>query len=244
MGTNSTSMIRSLTETCTSVYAGSPSVRWLQTNTMAVHGAAARMMQPAIYWPASPGLMKAENTTRKNSHANNAMENGFTSQFTTNVTNRPAGRLRTFRMLGKTTFIIMGGIISQIRTAMGTLIWLPRPNSQPIRTWTAGDRNLPISTPAAMDRATHNVRYRSKKAIRFTGWGGASETGGAMLSSHLRTACRTAAGAFRDRLHRTNEGAHELPVDFGRERLDVYPFARQELAGIFDAVDARGFDVD
>src|ERR1022692_2919124 len=227
MGTNSTSMIRSLTETCTSVYAGSPSVRWLQTNTMAVHGAAARMMQPAIYWPASPGLMKAENTTRKNSHANNAMENGFTSQFTTNVTNRPAGRLRTFRMLVKSTFIIMGVIMSQIRTAMGTLIWLPRPNSQPLRTWTAGDRNLPISTPAAMDRATHNVRYRSKKAIRLTGWGGASETGVAMLPFHLRTTRRAAAGALRNGLHCANEGAHELPVSLGRERVYVNPLARQ-----------------
>src|ERR1051326_5759854 len=49
MGTNATSMIRSLTDTCTSVYAGSPLVRWLQTNTIAVHGAAARMMQPAMY---------------------------------------------------------------------------------------------------------------------------------------------------------------------------------------------------
>jgi len=42
IGANSTSMIRSLTETWTRVYAGSPSVRYDQTNTMAVQGAAAR----------------------------------------------------------------------------------------------------------------------------------------------------------------------------------------------------------
>ena len=44
------------------------------------------------------------------------MENGFTSQFTTSVTARPAGLRPTLRMAPKSTFIIMGVIISQIRT--------------------------------------------------------------------------------------------------------------------------------
>src|ERR1051326_7502104 len=86
IGTNATSMMRSFTDTCTSVYAGSPSVRWLQTNTMAVHGAAARMIHPAMYWSASAGPMNARNMTRKNNQASSAIENGFMSQFTTSVT--------------------------------------------------------------------------------------------------------------------------------------------------------------
>jgi hypothetical protein len=89
---------------------------------MAVQGAAARMMHPAMYWSASARPMNAENTTRKNNYARNAMENGFTSQFTMSVTTKPAGLLPTLRMAGKSTFIIMGVIMSQIRIAMGALI--------------------------------------------------------------------------------------------------------------------------
>ena len=51
-----------------------------------------------------------------------AMENGLTSQFTTSVTARPAGRLPTSRIAEKSTFIIIGMIMSQIRTAIGRLI--------------------------------------------------------------------------------------------------------------------------
>src|SRR4030095_12431457 len=43
IGANARSMMRSLTATWTRVYAGSPSVRYDQTKTIAVHGAAARM---------------------------------------------------------------------------------------------------------------------------------------------------------------------------------------------------------
>src|SRR3990172_12364107 len=80
IGANRTSMIRSLTDTCTRVYAGSPSVRWLHTKTMAVQGAAARMMTPAMYWSASAGVIQAEKMWRKKTHPISAMENGFTSQ--------------------------------------------------------------------------------------------------------------------------------------------------------------------
>jgi hypothetical protein len=41
-------MIVSLSATWLSVKFGSPSVRFDQTNTIAVHGAAARMIRPAI----------------------------------------------------------------------------------------------------------------------------------------------------------------------------------------------------
>ena len=59
------------------------------------------------------------------------MENGLTSQFTNSVTSSPRGLRATLRIAPKSTFIIMGTIISQISTAMGTLTWLPRPNSMP-----------------------------------------------------------------------------------------------------------------
>src|ERR1039457_6618812 len=42
-----------------------------------------------MYWSASARPMKAENTTRKKSHARNAMENGFTSQFTMKSDHQP-----------------------------------------------------------------------------------------------------------------------------------------------------------
>jgi hypothetical protein len=80
------------------------------------------MMQPAMYWSASAGLMKAENTSRKKTHARSAIENGLTIQFTSTVTMSPAGRLPTFRTAEKSTFIIIGVIISQMRTAIGALI--------------------------------------------------------------------------------------------------------------------------
>jgi len=87
------------------------------------------MMQPAMYWSASAGETQCANTYRKNSHAISAIENGFTSQLTNSVTSNPRGRFPTFLMEAKSTFIIMGMIINQIRIAMGTLIWLPAPNS-------------------------------------------------------------------------------------------------------------------
>ncbi len=89
---------------------------------MAVQGAAARMMQPAMYWSASVGGIHGLKRTRKKSHAMAAIENGFTSQLMMSVMTRPRGRRPTLRTAPKSTFIIMGVIISQIRTAMGTLI--------------------------------------------------------------------------------------------------------------------------
>ena len=89
---------------------------------MAVQGAAARIIEPAMYWSASTGVTQAAKRNRKNSHAKKAIENGFTSQLTTKVTARPFGRLPTLRTEAKSTFIIIGMIISQINTAMGKLM--------------------------------------------------------------------------------------------------------------------------
>lgn len=49
------------------------------------------------------------------------MEKGFTTQLTNNVTSKPRGRFPTSRTAAKSTFIIIGMIISQIKIAIGTL---------------------------------------------------------------------------------------------------------------------------
>jgi hypothetical protein len=125
---------------------------------MAVHGAAARMMHPAMYWSASAGEIHGLKSRRKNTHAISAIENGLTSQFTKSVTKRPRGRRPTLRIAPKSTFITMGVIISQIRMAIGMLIWLPSPNSRRRRPSITAGANPPSATPAIMHRPTHRVR--------------------------------------------------------------------------------------
>ncbi len=102
--------------------------------------------------------MKCANTTRKNAHAKSAMENGLTTQLMNSVTSRPAGRRPTFFTEEKSTFIIIGVIMSQISTAIGALIWLPLPNSMPRRPAMAAGISLPRTTPATMQSATHTDR--------------------------------------------------------------------------------------
>ncbi len=48
IGANATTMMESFSATCVSVNIGSPLVSRLQTNTMAVHGAAASRISPAM----------------------------------------------------------------------------------------------------------------------------------------------------------------------------------------------------
>ena len=48
IGAKANTMMTSLRATCESVKCGSPSERLLQTKTMAVQGAAARMIRPAM----------------------------------------------------------------------------------------------------------------------------------------------------------------------------------------------------
>ncbi len=57
--------------------------------------------------------------TLKKSQAKAAIENGFTIQLTISVTMSPPGRFPTLRIEPKSTFIIIGVIISQISTAIG-----------------------------------------------------------------------------------------------------------------------------
>src|SRR5574341_1700256 len=135
---------------------------------MAVQGAAARMMLPAMYWDASSGEIQAPKTWWKKRYAISAMENGFTSQLTKSVTRSPRGFRPTFRIAAKSTFIIIGVIISQMSTAMGTLIWLPSPNSRRrIPSMNPGSA-LPRSTPTTMQRPTQRLKKRSKEFNRFS----------------------------------------------------------------------------
>ncbi len=116
------------------------------------------MMQPAMYWSASDGVMKDAKTNRKNAQASSAIENGFTTQLMNSVTSSPVGRRPTFFTDEKSTFIIIGVIISQMSTAIGALIWLPAPNSTPRTPAMAPGRSLPKPTPAAIQSATHTDR--------------------------------------------------------------------------------------
>ncbi len=116
------------------------------------------MIAPAMYWSASAGAIHGANRCRKNSQASSAIENGFTSQLTNSVTSRPRGRRPTLRMAPKSTFIIMGTIISQISTAMGTLTWLPVPNSIRRSAAVAPGSALPMATPPSIASATHTDR--------------------------------------------------------------------------------------
>ena len=61
-------------------------------------------------------------------------------------------------MAPKSTFIIIGVIISQIRTAIGTLIWLPLPNSSSRRAPVNAGTAFPSRTPTTMQRPTHRLR--------------------------------------------------------------------------------------
>ena len=98
----------------------------------------------------------------------NAIENGFTTQLTNRVTIKPFGRLPTFLIEAKSTFIIMGMIISQIRTAIGTLIWLPSPNSRFLNVSTSPGTQVPNATPMTMQSPTQILRYRSNKLSCFS----------------------------------------------------------------------------
>ena len=82
-------MMVSLSATCESVKCGSPRERLLQTNTMAVQGAAASRISPATYESTCSAGSHGRNTWPINSQAKNAIEKGFTAQFTSSVTPMP-----------------------------------------------------------------------------------------------------------------------------------------------------------
>ena len=84
----------------------------------------------------------------------------------------PRGRWPTRRIEPKSTFIIMGIIISQTRMAIGPLIWLPEPNSMRRSEAIAPGSNLPRTMPSAKQSPTHSVRKRSKTFNCFVCGGG------------------------------------------------------------------------
>src|SRR5262249_28766231 len=91
------------------------------------------------------------------------MENGFTTQLTNRVTTNPFGFRPTFSTDAKSTFIIIGMIMSQMRMAIGALMWLPSPNSIVLKVWTTLGAHVPNATPATIQSPTQMVRYRSKR---------------------------------------------------------------------------------
>ena len=83
-------------------------MRYDHTNTIAVQGAAARMISPAVYSLAISGPIHAAKRCCMNTHASRAILNGLISQFTTSVTSSPLGRLVMPPMALKSTFNIIG----------------------------------------------------------------------------------------------------------------------------------------
>ena len=83
------------------------------------------------------------------------------------MTTSPAGFLPTLRMAVKSTFIIMGVIMSQIRTAMGALIWLPWPNSRPRRACTTAGTSFPRATPATTEAVVYMANLPLDANVQF-----------------------------------------------------------------------------
>ena len=79
------------------------------------------MMTPAIYCCASSGEISPAKTTSKNNTPKAAIENGLTSQLTTNVITSPFGRSPIWRKAPKSTPTIIGKTMAQIRIATGKL---------------------------------------------------------------------------------------------------------------------------
>ena len=130
---------------------------------------------------------------RKNTHASSAIENGLTTQLTNSVTSSPAGRRPTFFTDEKSTFIIIGVIISQIRTAIGALIWLP---CAELDTAQARDsRRQQLSKPDARHHAERHpdrqVALERTQARRPVGQ--ASRPVSRLVEVPLRAATRSAA---------------------------------------------------
>ena len=93
-----------------------------------------------------------------NAQANSAIENGLITQLTSRVITSPVGRRPTFFTDEKSTFIIIGVIISQISTGIGALIWLRLPNSIPRSPAVKPGSAFPMRMPAAMQSATQRDR--------------------------------------------------------------------------------------
>ena len=88
-GANANTMIKSLSATCDSVKYGSPPVNRLQTNTIAVQGAAASRIRPATYESNCAAGRYGANQWRMNNQPSKAIENGLTAQLMNSVTPMP-----------------------------------------------------------------------------------------------------------------------------------------------------------
>src|ERR1700737_4160204 len=86
IGSKANTMMVSLSATWLSVKFGSPSVRLDQTNTIAVQGAAARIMRPAMWLSICPAGSNGGNSQPINSQPSKAMLKGLTSQLIPTVT--------------------------------------------------------------------------------------------------------------------------------------------------------------
>src|SRR5690625_409056 len=111
--------IISFIDTCKSVYAGSPFVNSLHTNTIAVQGAAPKRTAPAIYSLASSGPKNGLNTTKKKKAEIANIVNGLINQLMVVVKINPLGFLVALTILLKSIFNIIGKIINQIKIAVG-----------------------------------------------------------------------------------------------------------------------------
>src|SRR5690348_8412961 len=52
----------------------------------------------------------------------------------------------------------------------------------------------------------------------------------------------SAASCLRRRFYRADEGAHELSVHLRSDGVNIDAMAGEEFAGVFDAIDASGFE--
>ena len=96
---------------------GSPLVRLLQTNTIAVHGATPNNIIPAMYCLESSGESKLEKNISKKRIPNIAIVNGLMIQLMIKVKRMPLGLALKSIILAKSIFIIIGSIITQIKSA-------------------------------------------------------------------------------------------------------------------------------
>ncbi len=125
------------------------------------------MIVPAMYWSASAAPIQGARISRKETQAIAAIEKGLTSQLTRRVTSSTVGRVPTRRTDARSTFIIIGTIMSQISAAIGRLIRLSSPISSDRSVETVPGSHTPRATPATMQNPTQRVRYRSNGSSRF-----------------------------------------------------------------------------
>lgn len=155
IGANANTMIPSFSATWLRVKFGSPSDKFDHTNTIAVHGAAASKISPAIYDAICASGRYGRNNQPTKTHPNSAIENGFTAQLMNSVTPIPRQYRRTPANAPKSIFISMGMTISHTSTATGRLTCA---TSRPPTAWNTPGITCPSPIPTTMHSATQRVR--------------------------------------------------------------------------------------